>query len=37
MSFANMHVRYLLGELGVDGDLPLLAIAILAPLDVWSC
>ncbi|WP_232819834.1 TetR/AcrR family transcriptional regulator [Nocardioides allogilvus] len=33
-AFAIMHVRYLLGELGVDGDLPLLAIAILAPLDI---
>ena len=37
MSFANMHVRYLLRELGVDGDLPLLATAILAPARVWSC
>lgn len=34
MSFPNMHVRYLLRELGVDGDLPLLATAILAPLEV---
>ena len=34
MSFANMHVRYLLRELGVDGDLPLLATAILAPLEL---
>ncbi len=33
-SFAAMHVRYLLGELGVDGDLPLLAVALLAPLEV---
>ncbi len=31
-SFAAMHVRYLLGELGVTGDLPLLAVALLAPL-----
>ena len=29
-----MHVRYLLRELGVDGDLPLLATAILAPLEL---
>ena len=34
MSFANMHVRYLLRELGVVGDLPLLATAILAPLEL---
>ena len=34
MSFANMHVRYLLRELGVDGDLPLLATALLAPLEL---
>lgn len=33
-SFAIMHVRHLLGELGVDGDLPLLAVALLAPLDI---
>ncbi|MBD3913200.1 TetR/AcrR family transcriptional regulator [Nocardioides hwasunensis] len=33
-SFAVMHVRHLLGELGVTGDLVLLATAILAPLDV---
>ena len=32
-SFAAMHVRYLLSELGVDGDLPLLAVALLAPLE----
>ena len=29
-----MHVRHLLGELGVSGDLLLLSIAVLAPLDV---
>ena len=34
LSFANMHVRYLLRELGVRGDLPLLATAILAPLEL---
>lgn len=34
MSFANMHVRYLLGELGVTGDLLMLATAILAPLEM---
>ena len=33
-SFAVMHVRHLLGELGVSGDLVLLSIALLAPLDV---
>jgi AcrR family transcriptional regulator len=32
-SFAIMHVRYLLGELGVTGDLPLLAVALMAPLE----
>ena len=34
VSFASMHVRYLLGELGVRGDLPVLATALLAPLEV---
>jgi AcrR family transcriptional regulator len=34
LSFANMHVRFLLRELGVEGDLPLLATALLAPLEV---
>ena len=33
-SFAVMHVRHLLSELGVRGDLVLLSIAILAPLDI---
>lgn len=33
-SFTAMHVRYLLGQIGVSGDLPLLATAILAPLEV---
>ena len=33
-SFAAMHVRYLLGELGVTGDLPILATALLAPLEM---
>jgi AcrR family transcriptional regulator len=33
-SFAATHVRYLLGELGVAGDLPVLATALLAPLEV---
>jgi AcrR family transcriptional regulator len=32
-SFAAMHVRYLLGELRVGGDLPLLATALMAPLE----
>jgi AcrR family transcriptional regulator len=33
-SFAAMHVRYLLAELGVSGDLPVLATALLAPLEL---
>jgi AcrR family transcriptional regulator len=32
-SFAAMHVRYLLAELRVSGDLPLLATALMAPLE----
>ena len=32
-SFSAMHVRYLLSELGVTGDLPLLATALMAPLE----
>lgn len=32
-SFIATHVRYLLSELGVTGDLQLLAIALLAPLE----
>lgn len=32
-SFAAMHVRYLLAELGVDGDIPFLAAALLSPLE----
>ncbi|MGZ4448106.1 MAG: TetR/AcrR family transcriptional regulator [Nocardioides sp.] len=32
-SFVAMHVRYLLGQLGVTGDLPLLATALMAPLE----
>jgi AcrR family transcriptional regulator len=32
-SFAAMHVRYLLGDLGVTGDVPLLATALMAPLE----
>jgi AcrR family transcriptional regulator len=34
VSFTAMHVRYLLGELGVGGDLGYLATAILAPLEL---
>lgn len=34
VSFANMHVRHLLGELGVSGDLLMLATALLAPLEI---
>jgi hypothetical protein len=33
-SFTATHVRYLLGEIGVRGDIALLATAILAPLEV---
>ncbi|WP_345459515.1 helix-turn-helix domain-containing protein [Nocardioides marinquilinus] len=33
-SFISMHVRYLLGELGVTGDLGYLATALLAPLEI---
>jgi AcrR family transcriptional regulator len=33
-SFVAMHVRYLLSELEVTGDLPLLATALLAPLEI---
>ncbi|MFL6158738.1 MAG: TetR/AcrR family transcriptional regulator [Marmoricola sp.] len=33
-SFTATHVRYLLGELGVGGDVALLATALLAPLEV---
>ena len=32
-SFAAMHARYLLGQLHVTGDLPLLATALMAPLE----
>lgn len=32
-SFAAMHTRYLLGELGVEGDIPVMATAVLAPLE----
>jgi len=33
-SFAAMHVRFLLHELGVTGDLPLLATALMAPFEL---
>src|SRR6478735_6388001 len=33
-SFTATHVRYLLHELGVTGDVPLLAVALLAPLEL---
>jgi AcrR family transcriptional regulator len=33
-SFVAMHTRHLLSELEVSGDLPLLATALLAPLEV---
>lgn len=33
LSFTTMHVRYLLTELGVTGDLAYLATALVAPLE----
>jgi AcrR family transcriptional regulator len=33
-SFTATHVRFLLGEIGVRGDIALLATALLAPLEV---
>ena len=33
-SFVAMHTRYLMGELGVSGDIALLGTALLAPLEV---
>lgn len=33
-SFTATHVRYLLGEIGIHGDIALLATALLAPLEV---
>jgi AcrR family transcriptional regulator len=33
-SFTATHVRYLLDEIGVSGDIALLATALLAPLEV---
>jgi AcrR family transcriptional regulator len=34
VSFTAMHMRFLLRELGVQGDIPFLATALLAPLEV---
>lgn len=34
LSFTTMHVRYLLGQLGVQGDLGYLATALVAPLEI---
>lgn len=34
VSFSAMHVRYLLGQLEVTGDIALLATSLLAPLEV---
>jgi len=34
VSFTAMHVRYLLGELRVRGDIAILATALLAPLEM---
>ncbi len=34
VSFTAMHMRYLLGELRVRGDIAILATALLAPLEV---
>lgn len=33
-SFQATHVRYLLTQLQVDGDIPLLAVALMAPLEL---
>ena len=33
-SFVAMHTRHLMRELGVEGDVALLATALLAPLEV---
>jgi hypothetical protein len=33
-SFAALHLRHLLTELHVQGDLPILATALLAPLEI---
>jgi AcrR family transcriptional regulator len=33
-SFVAMHVRYLLTELGVAGDVPMLATALIAPFEI---
>ena len=33
-SFAATHMRYLLSELGVRGDIALLAVALMAPLEL---
>lgn len=33
-SFAALHVRHLLAQLGATGDLPVLATALLAPLEI---
>jgi len=33
-SFVAMHTRHLMGELGVSGDIALLATALLAPLEL---
>ena len=34
LSFTTMHVRYLLSQLGVEGDLSYLATALVAPLEI---
>ncbi|WP_426243949.1 TetR/AcrR family transcriptional regulator [Nocardioides sp. LHG3406-4] len=34
VSFTAMHVRHLLDQLGVRGDIPMLATALIAPLEV---
>jgi AcrR family transcriptional regulator len=34
LSFTTMHVRYLLSQLGVEGDLAYLATARVAPLEI---
>ncbi len=34
VSFSSVHVRHLLGEIGVTGDLTYLATCLLAPLEI---
>jgi hypothetical protein len=34
LSFTTMHVRYLLGQIRVEGDLAYLSTALVAPLEI---